>query len=98
MEALGINSLDMGLPGAGPRACSDVEHLAREIVSSKLKIKANCAARTLENDIPPIAEISQKTGLPVDFATFIGSSLVRRRIAKWIGDSVREPTENALTD
>src|SRR6202023_4079891 len=66
METLGINSLDLGLPGAGPRAVEHVEALAREIVAHKLKITAYCAARTVENDILPIAEIVQKTGLPLD--------------------------------
>src|SRR5437588_10669809 len=51
MEALGINSLDLGLPGAGKRASDHVEALAREIVRKKMKIRANCAARTHENDI-----------------------------------------------
>src|SRR5437879_12847755 len=46
MEELGINSLDLGLPGAGPRAVEHVEALAREVVSHKMKIRANCAART----------------------------------------------------
>src|SRR6266404_7845893 len=45
MEALGINSLDLGLPGAGKRAMEHVEALAREIVQKKMKIRANCAAR-----------------------------------------------------
>src|SRR5438128_9501603 len=35
MEALGINSLDLGLPGAGPRAVEHVTALAREIVNQK---------------------------------------------------------------
>jgi 2-isopropylmalate synthase len=96
MEALGINSLDMGLPGAGPRAYSDVECLAREIVSAKLKIKANCAARTLENDIRPIAEISQKTGLPIEAATFIGSSPIRRYTENWTDDFLLKTTEDAV--
>jgi isopropylmalate/homocitrate/citramalate synthase len=61
MEALGIQSLDLGLPGAGPRAVEHVEALAREIVHGKLKIQANCAARTHENDIRPIADIAQRT-------------------------------------
>jgi 2-isopropylmalate synthase len=74
MEALGINSLDMGLPGAGPRAVADCEALAREIVRNKMKIRANCAARTHENDIRPIAEIVQRTGLNIQAATFIGST------------------------
>src|ERR1700692_3386198 len=54
MESLGINSLDLGLPGAGPRAVEHVTALAREIVAHKLKITAYCAARTVENDILPI--------------------------------------------
>ena len=50
MEELGINSLNLGLPGAGPRAKDDVLQLAREIVSTKMRIKPNCAARTVESD------------------------------------------------
>jgi len=78
METLGINSLDLGLPGAGPRAVEHVEALAREIVDHKMKIRANCAARTHQNDIRPIAEIVQRTGLKIEAATFIGSSPIRR--------------------
>src|ERR1700736_2944900 len=61
MEDLGINSLDLGLPGAGPRAIEDVAALAREIVDKRMTIQANCAARTHENDIRPIADIVQRT-------------------------------------
>ncbi len=96
MEALGINSLDLGLPGAGPRPCADVERLAREIVSAKLKIRANCAARTHQNDIRPIAEISQKAGLPIEAATFIGSSPIRRYTENWSDDFLLKTTEDAV--
>src|SRR5580693_9926560 len=51
MEALGIDSLNIGLPGAGPRAVEHTEALAREIVAKRLNIKPNCAARTIEADI-----------------------------------------------
>src|SRR6202453_941369 len=47
MEALGIDTVNIGLPGAGPRAYADTEALAREIVSAKMKIRPNAAARTL---------------------------------------------------
>src|SRR6184192_372684 len=86
MEALGIDSVDLGLPGAGPRAVEHVEALAREIVSKRLKIRANCAARTHENDIRPIAEIVQRAGLPIEAATFIGSSPIRRFTENWTED------------
>src|SRR5713101_2672369 len=96
MEALGINSLDLGLPGAGPRAVEHVEGLAREIVNHKMKIRANCAARTHENDIRPIAEIVQRTGLSIDAATFIGSSPIRRYTEGWTDDFLLETTEKAV--
>jgi len=96
MEAVGINSLDLGLPGAGARAVEHVTALAREIVSEKMKIRANCAARTHENDIRPIAEIVQKTGLPIEAATFIGSSPIRRFTENWTDDFLLQTTEKAV--
>ncbi len=96
MEALGIDSLDLGLPGAGPRAIEHVEALAREIASKRMKIRANCAARTHENDIRPIAEIVQRTGLKIDAATFIGSSPIRRYTESWTEDFLLQTTENAV--
>ena len=96
MEALGINSLDLGLPGAGPRAVEAVTALAREIAAHKMKIQANCAARTLENDIRPIAEIVQKTGLRIEAATFIGSSPIRRFTEGWTDNFLLKTTEKAV--
>jgi isopropylmalate/homocitrate/citramalate synthase len=96
MEALGINSLDMGLPGAGPRAVEHVEALAREIVQHRMKIRANCAARTHENDIRPIADIVQRTGLPIEAATFLGSSPIRRYTEGWTEDFLLQTTEKAV--
>src|SRR2546429_3208154 len=96
MEALGIDSLDLGLPGAGARAVEAVTALAREIVAHKMNIRANCAARTHENDIRPIAEIVQKTSLPIEAATFIGSSPIRRFTEGWTDDFLLQTTEKAV--
>ena len=96
MEDLGIHSLDLGLPGAGRRAVESVEALAREIIQHKMKIKANCAARTHENDIRPIAEITQRTGLNIEAATFIGSSPIRRYTENWTDDFLLQTTEKAV--
>src|SRR6201997_3527933 len=96
MEALGIDSLDLGLPGAGARAVEAVTALAREIVAHKMKIRANCAARTHENDIRPIADIVEKTGLRIEAATFIGSSPIRRFTEGWTDDFLLQTTEKAV--
>jgi 2-isopropylmalate synthase len=96
MEQLGINMLDIGLPGAGPRAVADVERLAREIANSRMKIKPNCAARTHENDIRPIAEISQRAGIAIEAACFLGSSPIRRYTENWTDDFLLTTTEKAV--
>src|ERR1700755_40047 len=57
MESLGIESLNIGLPGAGARAVEHTEALAREIATNRMKIHPNAAARTVEADIRPTAEI-----------------------------------------
>ena len=96
MEAIGIDMLDIGLPGAGPRAQAHAEALAREIGRAGLKIKPNCAARTHQNDIRPVAEIVEATGVPVEVATFIGSSPIRRYTEDWTDDFLLRTTENAV--
>ena len=83
MDSVGVDSADIGLPGAGPHVQRSVERLAREIVDAKLSIAANCAARTHENDIRPIAEISQRVGIPIEACTFIGSSPIRQFAEEW---------------
>src|SRR3954467_659144 len=51
IDRLGIETADIGLPGAGPHVVRDVERLAREIADARLTVRANCAARTLVADI-----------------------------------------------
>ncbi len=97
MEALGIDSVNIGLPGAGPRAAKDVEALAREIATHHMRIKPNCAARTLEADIRPIAEISQRVGIAIEAATFLGSSPIRRLVEDWSVDHLERITEKAVS-
>ena len=97
MDALGIDTADIGLPGAGGTHAAGVERLAREIADRKLRIRPNCAARTHEADIRPIAEISQRAGLPIEACTFIGSSPVRFYAEDWALEKLLKLTEDAVT-
>ncbi|HEX8492438.1 MAG TPA: LeuA family protein [Pyrinomonadaceae bacterium] len=97
MDALGIDTADIGLPGAGGTHAAGVERLAREIVDQKLKIRPNCAARTHAADIQPIADISQRTGIAIEACTFIGSSPVRFYAEDWTLDKLLKLTEEAVT-
>ena len=96
MESLGIDAVNIGLPGAGPRAVAHTEALAREISTQRMKIKPNCAARTHENDIRPIVEISQRVGMAIEAATFLGSSPIRRLVEDWTVDHLQRTTERAV--
>ncbi len=83
MESLGIETADVGLPGAGPHQREAVLRLCREISEHRLRIRPNCAARTLMVDIQPIAEVSQLTGVPIEACVFIGSSPIRQYAEEW---------------
>jgi len=96
MEALGIDSVNLGLPGAGARAKEDVLRLAKEIAAAKLRIRPNCAARTLESDIRPIADIVQAAGVAIEAATFLGSSPIRQYAEDWDLDFLLRTTEGAV--
>jgi isopropylmalate/homocitrate/citramalate synthase len=97
MNGLGIDTADIGLPGAGGTHAAGVERLAREIAEQKLKIRPNCAARTQENDIRPIVEISQRAGIAIEACTFIGSSRIRSLAEDWTLDKLLQLTEDAVT-
>jgi 2-isopropylmalate synthase len=96
IDALGIETADIGLPGAGPHVVRDVERLAREIVEAKLAVRPNCAARTVIADIAPVADISQRVGLPIECCTFIGSSPIRQYAEDWTLDHLQQLTETAV--
>ncbi len=96
MDSLGIETADIGLPGAGPRQRDAVERLCREIADSRLRIKANCAARTMIVDIQPIADVVQKTGVPIEACVFIGSSPIRQYAEEWDLQHILRHTREAV--
>ncbi len=83
LPRLGIISADIGYAGASASALADVVALARQIVDEKLPIQPNCAGRTHEADIKPIAEAQQRSGLAIEAALFIGSSPIRQLVEGW---------------
>jgi 2-isopropylmalate synthase len=97
IDRLGIDTADIGLPGAGPHVVRDVERLAREIRDARLRVRANCAARTVIADIEPVAAISQRVGLPIECCTFIGSSPVRQYAEGWTIDDLQRRTDEAVS-
>jgi 2-isopropylmalate synthase len=94
MDALGIDTADVGLPGAGARAREHILTLVRE--TKGLSIGANVACRTLVSDIAPIVEVVQETGVPVEVCAFIGSSPIRQFAEDWDFDTMLRLSREAI--
>jgi 2-isopropylmalate synthase len=85
---LGVQSVDLGLPASA---------LAREIADARLPLAATCAARTVEDDLKPIVDAAQASGLPIEAATFIGSSPIRQLVEAWTVDDMVRRTESVVS-
>ncbi len=94
---LGIESANIGLPGAGKHVEDSALKLAQEISNQKLNIYPNCAARTLRIDVEPVIRIQQKTGLKMEVSTFIGSSPIRQYAEGWTIDKMLKDTEDSVS-
>ena len=95
MEDLGIDSANVGLPGAGDRARDHITRLAEAM--RDLRITPNVACRTMITDIEPAAEIQQKIGAPVEVCAFIGSSPIRFYTENWELDRMVELSAEAVS-
>lgn len=96
MEDLAIDAADLGLPGAGSRAFADIERLAREIATSRMRISPNVAVRTVVADLEPVVRLMDRVGIPIEACAFIGSSAIRRYTEDWDIDGIVKLSEDAV--
>lgn len=94
MNDLGIDTADVGLPGAGERARHHIATLVKEMAG--LNIEANVACRTVIGDIAPVIDVVQETGVPIEVCTFIGSSPIRRFAEGWDFDNMLKISREAV--
>jgi len=94
MDALGIDTADVGLPGASPKAREHILTLCREMLD--LNITPNVACRTLISDIAPAVEVQQEVGAPVEVCAFIGSSPIRQYAENWDLESMLKLTRESM--
>ena len=83
LARLGVDAVDLGMPGAGPKALAAVKALMVEIRDHRLPISPNVAVRTLEADLAQVAEIQQRVGIPLEAGAFLGSSPIRMDVEGW---------------
>jgi 2-isopropylmalate synthase len=83
LARMGVDAVDLGMPGAGPKALAAVRALMVEIRDHRLRILPNVAVRTLEADLVQVAEIQQRAGMPLEAGAFLGSSPIRMDVEGW---------------
>lgn len=83
LARLGIDAVDLGMPGAGPMSMASVKALLIEIRDHRLPIEPNAAVRTVEADLENLAEIQQRVGIPLEAGAFLGSSPIRMGVEGW---------------
>src|SRR5690606_26633665 len=93
--ALGIDAVDLGLPGAGARAVADVTALIDFAEHERLGVEYACAARTHEKDINAVADIADATGQRIWVYAFLGSSPIRLYTENWDVSILLERTKSA---
>jgi 2-isopropylmalate synthase len=73
-----------------------VTRLCLEITHKRLRIRPNCAARTVLVDIQPIVEATQRTGVPIEACLFIGSSPIRQYAEEWDIEHILRHSREAI--
>jgi len=96
MDQLGIDSADIGLPGASPQARETIVALAKETTTLRT-LKPNCAVRTHPDDVRGAIEASVAAGVPIECCAFIGSSPIRRFAEDWSLDTMLRSVETSVT-
>jgi len=96
MDDLGIDSADIGLPGASPHARAAIVALAKETTKLK-RLRPNVAIRTHPDDVRAAIEASTEAGIPIESSAFIGSSPIRRFAEDWKIDGMLKSVETSVT-
>ncbi len=94
MDGIGVAMANVGYPGAGACAWRDAEAFCRELASARLSVTAKCAGRTCEQDVVPIVEVAQRSGVPPEIGLFLGSSPIRLHAEGWDWDRILRMAEH----
>jgi len=97
MEKLGIQKVDLGLPGAGPFHLEHIDAMLSHITENDFSIRPGAAVRTLMSDIQPLVDLQQKHGIEIQASAFLGTSPIRQFTEGWTMDKLLSTMETAVS-
>ena len=83
MEKLGIQKVDLGLPGAGPFHIEHIDSMLSHIKENSYEIRPGCAVRTVVSDISPLIDLQAKHDCQIQASAFLGTSPIRQYTEDW---------------
>jgi 2-isopropylmalate synthase len=96
MDRLGVGAASLGMPCTGERGFAHALGLARHWQTARLGLEPYCAGRTVVEDLAPIAEVAQRSGVPLVAHTFVGASGIRQWTEGWDDAFVSRATRRAI--
>ena len=97
MEKLGIQKVDLGLPGAGPFHIEHIDAMLSHITENDFAIRPGAAVRTLMSDIQPLVDLQQKHGIKIQASAFLGTSPIRQFTEGWTMERLLSTMETAVS-
>lgn len=96
MERLGIQKVDLGLPGAGPFHLKHIDAMLSHITENDYQIRPGCAVRTVIGDIEPLIELQAKHEIQIQASAFLGTSPIRQYAEGWTMERLLSTMEEAV--
>lgn len=96
MEILGIQKVDLGLPGAGPLHIDHIDAMLAHISERSYEIRPGCAVRTVVSDIEPLVDLQAKHEMQIQASAFLGTSPIRQYTENWTMDRIISTAEKAI--
>lgn len=96
MERLGIQKVDLGLPGAGPYHVEHIDSMLRHMGENNYSIRPGCAVRTLVSDIEPLVDMQAKHERQIQASAFLGTSPIRQYAENWTMEKIMRTAEKAV--
>ena len=97
MERLGIQKVDLGLPGAGQFHVSHIDAMLSHMGENDYELRPGCAVRTVVGDIEPLVDLQAKHEREIQASAFLGTSPIRQFAEGWPMKRILSTAEKAVT-
>ena len=97
MERLGIQKVDLGLPGAGPYHVDHIDSMLQHMGEHGYELRPGCAVRTVVSDIEPLVDLQAKHEKEIQASAFLGTSPIRQFAEGWNMEKIISTAEKAVT-